>query len=183
MPLFFLALFAIFGCSYGAPVLSGSFYAAHDTHTSAGVFAASADGSRSTLVRTLWSRRATSAGSHDFSWDGLTDDGERIAISNSADLSVRVLAADVTYTWEGVIGNFVAQTGPRVPKGYSTVQAMGIAGDVAVLCEGYGERVRTMYIFNASAPRAADSFRSLGHMDYHSIYSACATDGAMAVFF
>ena len=165
-----------------AAALRGSFYAPTATHTSAGVYSVSPMNA-STLVRTLWSRRATPPGTHALAWDGLDDEGAPHAAAPGHALTVRVLAANVSYAWEGAIGNSVAQTGPRVPKGYSAVHGMSIAGDVAVLCAGYGERVRTMFAFNASAPSAAASFRSLGHMDYHSVYADCATDGAMAVFF
>ena len=61
---------------------------------------------------------------------------------------------------------------------------MAIAGDVAVLCNGYSERVRSMFAFNASAPAgsAASSFITLGHMDYHRVFAYCATDGHTVAF-
>ena len=184
MILFLLASASLFLCASfaSAVALRGTFHSPTATHTSAGIYSLSPLNA-STLVRTLWSRRATPPGTHALAWDGLDDEGTPHTAAPGHTLAARVLAAEVSYTWEGAIGNSVAQTGPRVPKGYSAVHGLSIAGDVAVLCAGYGERVRTMFAFNASAPSAAASFRSLGHMDYHSVYTNCATDGTTAVFF
>ena len=163
--------------------LTGHFNLADDAFVSAGV--ALTGGSEAwRLVRTLWSRRFLPAGQHAIEWDGLDDEGQPPLVVAGSVVSFHVLAFNTTYTWEGVVGNDVAQTGPTVPKGYNPPQAMAIAGDVAVLCTGYAERVRSMFAFNASAPpgTTAATFISLGHMDYHRVFSYCATDGRTVAF-
>jgi hypothetical protein len=66
--------------------------------TSAGVY--DADGR---LVRTLWGNRTRDEGTHQASWDGLDDDG--IAAPTGAEYEIKVLAHNVDYRWDGVIGN------------------------------------------------------------------------------
>ena len=180
-----VALFTTSVTSLAAPVIFGTYYSSTNTHTSAGVYLVSQTNNRTRLIRTLWSKKVTASGSHNLTWDGFDDEGNLLVINDKVEtIDIRILAADITYTWEGAIGNSIAQTGPRVPKGYSTIHGISIVNDVAVLCAGYGERIRTMFAFNASGDSpASSSFRSLGHMDYHSDYSICATDGITAVFF
>jgi hypothetical protein len=71
-----------------------SFRLVGKSRVSAGVFA-----TNGTLITTLFSNKEMDSGVHDVSWNwpkGATrDDG----------LEVRVLAYNVTYEWEGVIGN------------------------------------------------------------------------------
>lgn len=131
------------GCLWGAIVVAGvaatsidanaalvgHFDLPADTFVSAGV---SSEGGSSgwRLLRSLWSRRLLVAGRHTITWDGLDDEGVPAAKEPGARLAFHVLAFNITYTWEGVIGNSVGQTGPTIPKGYNPPQAMAIAGDV-----------------------------------------------------
>jgi hypothetical protein len=100
--------------------------------TSAGVFA-----SDSTLVKTLWSNVQYAAGTFTAIWDGTTDDGQLAA---NGSYQVRVLSHNVTYTWEGVIGNTsTAFSGSTVHKGYDRVSGMAFAGSAGYLAKGYSE--------------------------------------------
>src|SRR5262245_8389624 len=65
--------------------------------TSAGIY--TEDGR---LVRTLWSGRALPTGPFTVDWDGLNDDGTPAGTGHHV---VKVLAHNVRYVWEGVIGN------------------------------------------------------------------------------
>jgi len=66
--------------------------------TSAGVYDASGQ-----LIRTLWSNRTREAGPHQGEWDGRDDEGR--PWQGAGPVQVRVLAHNVSYRWEGVIGN------------------------------------------------------------------------------
>ncbi len=71
----------------------------NDYSTSAGAFDSSG-----ALVRTLWSNRRYTAGTHEASWDGRDDDGQP-GFAADAEYEIRVLTHNVIYTWDGVIGN------------------------------------------------------------------------------
>lgn len=66
--------------------------------SSAGVFDVQGN-----LLRTLWSNRRLSPGRQHGLWDGRDDDGREAR--PDADYEVRVLLHNVTYRWDGVIGN------------------------------------------------------------------------------
>jgi hypothetical protein len=100
--------------------------------TSAGVFAP--DG---TLVRTLWSNVAYQAGPHASTWDGLDDEGNLAADGN---YSVKVVSSNVTYEWEGVIGNTSqAKTGSTVNRAAQAITGMVVVGNYAYYAVGYTE--------------------------------------------
>lgn len=78
--------------------IEASFELSEPARTSAGVF--TEDGR---LLRTLWSNVAYDAGTHAFSWDGMDDLGE--IVPEGVAHHFEVLAHNVEYIWEGVIGN------------------------------------------------------------------------------
>ena len=61
------------------------------------------DRSDGTLVRALWHKHKLEAGVLGIRWELTPDEAER-----EQDLEVRVQVSNVTYTWDGVVGN----TGP-----------------------------------------------------------------------
>ncbi|MBC7507203.1 MAG: hypothetical protein H7320_00410, partial [Ferruginibacter sp.] len=81
--------------------VSFSFSLQTRSSTSAGVF--KKDG---TLVRTIWSGESLNAGSHIKTWDGL--DNEGMSVQDNYD--IKVLSNNLTYNWEGVIGNTLSNT-------------------------------------------------------------------------
>lgn len=66
--------------------------------TSAGVY--DGDGH---LLRTLWSNRTRQPGAQQELWDGLDEDGR--VVPDGAAVELRVIAHNINYRWEGVIGN------------------------------------------------------------------------------
>jgi hypothetical protein len=88
----------------GTSIWSGvpfTFSLSSNATTSAGVFAK--DG---TLLRNLWSNVKYPSGSHNETWDGTDDEGRMVPEAN---YDIRVLSNNVTYEWEGVVGNTSAE--------------------------------------------------------------------------
>lgn len=77
--------------------MSFTFTLPHAYTTSAGVYAS--DGHR---VRLLWKKATYDAGPHTAQWDGKDDAGAAVPATT---YTVKVLYHNMTYTWEGVIGN------------------------------------------------------------------------------
>jgi hypothetical protein len=114
--------------------------------TSAGVYLK--DG---TLIRTLWSGVTYSAGIHQAEWDGVDDDGRLAA---NASYVVKVLSNNVTYKWEGVIGNTSdSLSGSTVHHAVERMYAMAISGKNAYFAVGYNEQSGSTYKFNTGSPQ------------------------------
>jgi PA14 domain/PKD domain/Secretion system C-terminal sorting domain len=112
--------------------------------TSAGVFMKD-----STLVKTLWSNVNYSGGTHTAIWDGTDDQGNIVATNN---YDIRVLSNNVTYTWEGVIGNTSAsKTGNTVFHSYQNIWSMSITGSTAYCATNYNENTTATFKFNTSS--------------------------------
>ena len=89
--------------------------------TSAGVF--TADG---TLLRTLWSNQSDPSGVNSAIWNGLDDHGQPLPPGG---YMIKVLHSQVSYTWEGVLGNTsTAQTGLTVRRAYYPIHDIAITG-------------------------------------------------------
>ncbi|WP_213807418.1 FlgD immunoglobulin-like domain containing protein [Granulicella sp. dw_53] len=80
------------------PVTRFSYTLSNGARTSAGVF-----DSTGALVRTLWSNKPQTAGTYSEAWDGKDDLGA--AVASEGTWTIKVLHSNVTYRWEGVIGN------------------------------------------------------------------------------
>ena len=105
----------------GTPV-SFSFSLTTGARTSAGVYYR--DG---TLVKTLWNNVTYPAGSHLATWDR-TDDYNRPAPDSF--FNIKVVSNNVTYTWEGVVGNTSDQfIGRTVHHNYERIVSMAITGN------------------------------------------------------
>lgn len=65
--------------------------------TSAGAF-----GTDGKLIRTLWQKVPYNAGNQQYTWDGLDDLGRPVPAGT---YQIKVMAHNVQYVWEGVVGN------------------------------------------------------------------------------
>ncbi|MET0263511.1 MAG: FlgD immunoglobulin-like domain containing protein, partial [Rariglobus sp.] len=75
-----------------------NFTLARDARTSAGVYNATGK-----LVRTLWAdAHFANAGTYGAAWDNLDDSG---AAAPPGTYTVKVMAHNANYVWEGVLGN------------------------------------------------------------------------------
>ena len=142
--------------------------------TSAGVF-----DSQGRLVRTLWSGRPLSAGPVALLWNGLDDDGKAVPANGS--YTVKLLAHDVRYVWEGVIGNTsTEQTGGNKHRAFNPINDLVFdrAGN-AFYTVGYNEQQHALHRF-----RATDAQRqtAISHDDYRRQFRFVATDGTLVYF-
>ncbi|GAB3320110.1 hypothetical protein GCM10027299_13430 [Larkinella ripae] len=113
--------------------------------TSAGVFAK--DG---TLIRTLWSGKTYPAGKHKQTWDRIDDEGKQV---QDGDFDIRVLSNNVSYTWEGTIGNSSTNmTGEKKHRWSDRVFDMRVVGDYAYFVTGYAEGQPSQRKFNLKTP-------------------------------
>jgi len=142
--------------------------------TSAGIY-----DSRGHLVRTLWSGRRLPAGVVDINWDGQDETG--VPVARSAAYVAHVLAHNVRYVWEGVIGNTSADmTGGHVHRSLFPISGMAIdsAGD-AFFAVGYNEVQSSMHRFQVTDPQRPTQ---LAHGDYRREFVHVATDGERVYF-
>jgi hypothetical protein len=154
------------GTSAGAASYRGNFTLPAAASTSAGVF--SADG---TLVRTLWSGQRLEAGTHAITWDGLDEFG--VAFKGTP--TVRVLAHNLKWTWEGVIGNTSRdRTGPAKHRSFEAAWGMAFAPDGrGFLAVGYNEQQYPMFRFHQNDYQAR---WPVGHDDYQRSFSLVTVD-------
>ena len=142
--------------------------------TSVGVFDA-----QGRLVRTIWSGRRFQAGPVAVLWNGLDDDGKAVPATGS--YTVKLLAHDVRYVWEGVIGNTSAdQTGNSKHRAFNAINDMAFdkAGN-GFYAVGYNEQQNALHRF-----RTSDAQRQtpLSHDDYRRLFRFVATDGSLVYF-
>ncbi|WP_461150253.1 RICIN domain-containing protein [Spirosoma pulveris] len=149
--------------------VSFSFNLATNARTSAGVFAK--DG---TLVRTLWSGVSMSAGSYSKMWDGLADNGQAAATDS---YDIRVLSNNVSYTWEGVIGNSSYGIGQNnnLQRAFLRMQGMAISGTNAYYGVGYAEGNPSQAKFIVGSPQSRIEFSPKGETAQATLFTA--TDG------
>lgn len=142
--------------------------------TSAGVFDSSG-----ALVYTLWSGKQLNAGTLSLEWDGRRDDGLPAIASDK--YVARVIAHNVRYVWEGVIGNTSrAASGNSVHRGFNPINDMAIdAAGHAFYVVGYNEQQNAIHRFDTSDPQSAVP---LAHDDYRRLFRFAATDGTLAYF-
>lgn len=127
-----------------------TFTLASSQRTSAAVFKIS----DSTLITTLWADSTFAAGTYTRYWDGKDDFGNTVT-SPDANYRIQVLTNNVTYAWEGVIGNTsTAKTGASVHKGlYTSMTGMAITGTTAYYVQGYSEGFSSEAKFNTASPQ------------------------------
>jgi hypothetical protein len=120
------------------------------SRTSAGVF-----DSGGTLIRTLWSNDPQTAGDHVGDWDGKNDEGKNLPVAK--DWIIKVLSSNVTYKWDGVIGNteFAWTTSSDIWDGLGympTQMKFAFYGDKIWASTGYSEGTINLLTFNSTAP-------------------------------
>ncbi|MFD2574669.1 hypothetical protein ACFSUS_28835, partial [Spirosoma soli] len=141
----------------------------NSARTSAGVF--TKDG---ILIRTLWSGVNFPAGTHVKNWDGLDDQGQQ---APTASYDIRLLSNNVSYTWEGVIGNssFGVSQGNALQRGFLRIQGMAITGNTAYYGIGYAEGNPSQAKFDLARPQFRNEFTPKGSTDQATLF--VATDG------
>ncbi len=107
----------VYGATTEPPASTFTFNLPASATTSAGVY-----DSNGVLLRTLWRAEPFAAGAHVGTWDNKDDLGAVVA---DGSYTVKLIRHNVSYTWEGTIGNSSSSfTGPTVWK--SSVTAKGI---------------------------------------------------------
>ncbi|MET0261528.1 MAG: PA14 domain-containing protein, partial [Rariglobus sp.] len=140
--------------------------------TSAGAY--KADG---TLVRTLWNNEPRPSGTNTAVWDGLDDNGQPLP---SDTYKVKVLAHNVTYTWEGFIGNTsTTQTGPTTLRVFGHFEDLAITATEMFPTTGYNEKRALWLRMALSDPNAVTDN---GQADFARTSSFVATDGTLVYF-
>lgn len=135
--------------------------------TSAGAY--SSDG---TLVRTLWRKRAYPSGTTNEAWDGLDDAGVAVGSGNYI---IKVLHHNVSYTWEGVIGNTSTNsTGNTVHRSFLPVAGVAVAGSKIWMASGYNEQQPLWRTMNTASPNTVSTW---GRNDYQRNFRFITTDG------
>lgn len=126
------------------------------------------------LVRTLWSAERHAAGSLRATWDGRDDDGN--LASAAAPYRVRLLAHNVSYVWEGVIGNTsLERSGRQIHRAFEPVHDMAIdTQGNAFYVVGYNEQQPGLHRFAIKEPQRRTSFP---RDDYQRVFRYVATDG------
>lgn len=156
-----------------ASTINFSFTLPASERTSAGVYTAD---STSTLVRTLWSGVAQSAGAQNATWDGNLDDGTAAPAGSYA---VKVLYNNVQYNWQGVIGNtssaFTTLNG-GIYRGLHGLNDMAFStiSSQAFAMLGYNEGQTNVLTFSTNAVQTPSIVMQ---PDFYTIWSLGATDG------
>jgi hypothetical protein len=131
----------------GAGEIAFSFLLAEDVRaTSAGVYDA-----QQKLLRTLWSARPYKAGAHRAIWDGKDDYGNQAPAES---YTVKVLASNVHYDWEGVIG--VTEDSLAGPHNWDTTASFptsfAFLNGKAYVAGGYNEGRVEAFVFDEKTP-------------------------------
>lgn len=165
-------LFLLLNAPAFAATINFSYTLPAGEQTSAGVYSTS---STVTLVRTLWSGTAQSAGLHSSSWDGNLDDG---TAAPAGAYTIKVLYNNVAYTWQGVIGNTSSVFTSNTRNIYESLNWMTdmafSTGPTGFMAVGYNETTGGLYSFNVSDPQTPNQSNALGRG------CACATWGLAA---
>lgn len=161
--------------------------------TSAGVYDSSGK-----LLRTLWRRVLLDADdTHVMTWDYTDDLGATVA---DGAYTVKVLAHNVDYEWQGVIGNntnpglngitqksynFGGQniSMPVVSNFYRAFCGISdmkfAANGVGFCCNGYNEQQNAMFTTTVANPKQRTI---VGHDDFQRVFQLVATDGVRGYF-
>lgn len=132
-----------------------SFSVKSPSRSSAGVF--KPDG---TLVRTLWNSVHYPAGTFKSVWDGNDDLGNNLTSTNK-NYVIKVLTNNVSYTWDGTIGNTSdSMTGNTKRQGYyacATGMAVTTSGRI-YMCNGFSEGEASYYRTDTAHPNQIYNF-------------------------
>lgn len=125
-------------------------------------------------MRTLWRGEIRPAGAVVVDWNGMDDDGR--PVSSAGPFTARILSHNVTYVWEGVIGNTSRDiTGPSVHRAYNPINDMALdAAGNAFYVVGYNEQQNAIHRFRTEDPQVK---HALLRDDYRRVFQYVATDG------
>jgi hypothetical protein len=150
--------------------VSFTFTLSQNSTTSAGIYRHNGQ-----LVKTLWNNVKYTSGSHTAFWDRTNDEGNFLTDTGYV---VKVVTANVNYTWEGVIGNNSdSLVGSSKIRAFERFHTMAVSGNYAYYGVGYTEGVPSCYKFDISKPNQKINIL---FGDYHDIDQEChyvATDG------
>lgn len=129
-------------------------------------------------LKTLWSNQTLSAGEYSVTWDRLD------AIENEVsdeDVSLHVLLHDVSYRWEGVVGNTGdEQTSDTKPRGFLPIADMSFSGSgEGFISTGYNEGQKSAHRFDQSSP---NTWSGALPPDYRFATGAIASDNTSIYF-
>lgn len=160
--------------AYGVQAATATVDLPQDAVTSAGIF-----DFEGRLVKTLWRGRKHSAGRVSLNWDGTSEDAR--PATDPKLFSARLLAHNVKYVWEGVIGNTSrVGHGPGVHRAFHPIHDMAIdAAGNAFYAVGYNEQQPAMHRFHVSDPQIRVP---LAKDDYQRVFRHVATDGSLVYF-
>lgn len=152
--IFLSALLALLvaSSSVAQNITSFTYTLSSSSRTSAGVF-----DSTGALIRTIWSNSSQPAGTYTQSWDGKDDDG--VVAPASTSYTVKVLVNNVTYTWDGVIGNtenaWTTSTSIWDQLAYSPLSLrMTFANHGIWAAAGYSEGTANLIYINPASPNS-----------------------------
>lgn len=112
-------------------------------------------------IKDLWSGVTKTAGTHTPLWDGTDDDG---ATAPGGTYEARMVASDLTKTWEGVIGNTSTNfTGSTVHHAPNVMYGMLFSGSYGYYGSGYDEEHPCVYRFNISTPQIREDIAALSY--------------------
>lgn len=157
------------GVDTSIPSTTYSFTMPHAYITSAAIF-----NSSNQMVRQLWKKYSLAAGSYTESWDNKDDNGNVVPAGN---YFIKVLYHNMSYTWEGVIGDTSSSfTGNNnTYQSYEALSYMSIdpSGDIYGSV-GYNEGGTSIYTSSTSAPNSPTGAVT---PDQAAPFSYVATDG------
>lgn len=126
-----------------------------------------------TLVRTLWQKVKYGAGAQQATWDGLDDAGQRVAAGS---YTIKVVAHNVTYTWEGVVGNTSASWTTNIWRGLVVMQDFCMAPNGETYAAlGYNEGLPGL-VYNPTG--TVQSPRKVVNSDFYDGFSLVRADNA-----
>ena len=99
-------------------------------------------------------------------WDLTLDShagGDGVGEVDAEEYEIRVQLSNVSYTWEGVVGNSGPATGPNVQSSLDVVRSIAVAGGIGIVSVGYNE-VHLLGFFNT-----VDEYEC--HLDLYVLYS------------
>lgn len=136
------------------------FTLARGARTSAGVY-----NSTGKLVRTLWAdAHFATAGTYSAAWDNFDDRG---VAAPAGTYTVKVMAHNTNYVWEGVIGNSSDNfSGPTVHSNFNFATTLSFSGTTGSYAVGYSENQPAFYSFSTATPNQVTVS-----------YTGCATRG------
>lgn len=164
-----LFLFSFKAISQTTPI-TFSFTLSTGARTSAGVY-----NSSGTLIRTLWSGVTYTAGTFSVTWDKKDDYGN---LMNGTDYTIKVLSNNVTYNWDGVVGNTSSnKTGSSKIRHLRTPEDICIAGGKGFYCTGFVEGNSSANMFSLSSIQSKSEVTPSQNGDVNLELNFNATDG------